>query len=238
MLTECSEFDTKGSTGHSWGLTTPEERGSATHDKYPPSGTVQREEGGIKRQANDCGKTQIDDGLRLSKTIANASGPSRPCEMSTERPVLATARAKTFNDGNSMNQSNVFQNRPFLNGSVVGRSCARAKSNTNSSSLHPSNSSKNEIDKKLEIAKRKLHQGYQQAENAKKQRTVQILNSLDLPFSSQSGKARMNTNVHNKELLVSRDEARAKVNVHVQIKEVMGAKMNVPVHDKAPFKNS
>ncbi|KAJ0975941.1 hypothetical protein J5N97_017906 [Dioscorea zingiberensis] len=34
---------------------------------------------------------------------------------------------------------------------------------------------------KLEIAKRKLHEGYQQAENAKKQRTIQVMEIHDLP---------------------------------------------------------
>ncbi|MCO5573820.1 hypothetical protein L7F22_027595 [Adiantum nelumboides] len=139
MLTECSEFDTIAST-------------------------VQREEGGLRRQANHCGKTQIDDGLRLSKTIANASGPSRPCEMSTERPVLGTARAKAFNDGNCMNQSNVLQNRPFFNGGVVGMLYQWAL--TIHSLFYSRQSNKNEIDQKLEIVKRKLHQGYQQAENS------------------------------------------------------------------------
>eukprot|EP00262_Sarcandra_glabra_P013209 TRINITY_DN3619_c0_g1_i2.p1 TRINITY_DN3619_c0_g1~~TRINITY_DN3619_c0_g1_i2.p1 ORF type:complete len:198 (+),score=35.27 TRINITY_DN3619_c0_g1_i2:25-618(+) len=34
---------------------------------------------------------------------------------------------------------------------------------------------------KLEAAKRKLHEGYQQAENAKKQRTIQVMELHDLP---------------------------------------------------------
>ncbi|XP_064943441.1 probable mediator of RNA polymerase II transcription subunit 26b [Musa acuminata AAA Group] len=34
---------------------------------------------------------------------------------------------------------------------------------------------------KLELAKRKLHEGYQQAENAKKQRTIQVMELHDLP---------------------------------------------------------
>ena len=34
---------------------------------------------------------------------------------------------------------------------------------------------------KLEAAKRKLHEGYQQAENAKKQRTIQVIELHDIP---------------------------------------------------------
>uniref|UniRef100_A0A1D1YW36 Transcription elongation factor A protein 3 n=1 Tax=Anthurium amnicola TaxID=1678845 RepID=A0A1D1YW36_9ARAE len=34
---------------------------------------------------------------------------------------------------------------------------------------------------KLEVAKRKLHEGYQQAENAKKQRTIQVMDLQDIP---------------------------------------------------------
>lgn len=43
------------------------------------------------------------------------------------------------------------------------------------------------LDQKLEIAKRKLHQGYQQAENAKKQRTIQVMELQDLPKQGFSG---------------------------------------------------
>lgn len=42
----------------------------------------------------------------------------------------------------------------------------------------------NQLDQKLENAKRKLHQGYQQAENAKKQRTIQVMDLQDIPKQS------------------------------------------------------
>lgn len=42
----------------------------------------------------------------------------------------------------------------------------------------------NPLDQKLENAKRKLHQGYQQAENAKKQRTIQVMDLQDIPKQS------------------------------------------------------
>ncbi|MQM20715.1 hypothetical protein Taro_053743 [Colocasia esculenta] len=41
--------------------------------------------------------------------------------------------------------------------------------------------SDNIVHAKLEAAKRKLHEGYQQAENAKKQRTIQVMELHDLP---------------------------------------------------------
>ncbi|KAI5069327.1 hypothetical protein GOP47_0015628 [Adiantum capillus-veneris] len=264
MLTECNELDIKVSTGHSWGLTTPEDRGSAIHDKYPPSNKAGREEAGLKRQAtSNCGKTQTDDGQPLLKIIANGSGPGRPCndddglpsktiangsgsgrpcnEISTAKPVSAdVARAKALNNGSSMRQSNDLPSR------LTKNACARAKPTADAKSLDQIKicnvdesrvmSSKNQTDKRLEIAKRKLHEGYQQAENAKKQRTVQILTSSDLPFSSQAGKTRMSTNVHNKDI-ISGHEGRAKVNSRVHGKDKVGAKMNAPIHKKACIKS-
>ncbi|KAF6150204.1 hypothetical protein GIB67_023159 [Kingdonia uniflora] len=40
---------------------------------------------------------------------------------------------------------------------------------------------------KLEAAKRRLHEGYQQAENAKKQRTIQVMDFRDMPKKPSSG---------------------------------------------------
>ncbi|XP_072998188.1 probable mediator of RNA polymerase II transcription subunit 26b [Typha latifolia] len=51
--------------------------------------------------------------------------------------------------------------------------------------MSPPDNSKNSIEAsdraRLEIAKRKLHEGYQQAENAKKQRTIQVMELHDIP---------------------------------------------------------
>ncbi|CAA6654414.1 unnamed protein product [Spirodela intermedia] len=52
---------------------------------------------------------------------------------------------------------------------------------TSSSSHNVSNSEEIPVCAKLEAAKRKLHEGYQQAENAKKQRTIQVMELHDLP---------------------------------------------------------
>ncbi|OVA06215.1 Transcription elongation factor [Macleaya cordata] len=45
----------------------------------------------------------------------------------------------------------------------------------------PKSSEEVSVRMKLEAAKRKLHEGYQQAENAKKQRTIQVMELHDLP---------------------------------------------------------
>ncbi|PIA59977.1 hypothetical protein AQUCO_00400689v1 [Aquilegia coerulea] len=57
------------------------------------------------------------------------------------------------------------------------------------------------LDQKLENAKRKLHQGYQEAENAKKQRTIQVMELQDLPkqsLGSNSKNSHMRPGSHNR----------------------------------------
>nr|CAD1829044.1 unnamed protein product [Ananas comosus var. bracteatus] len=48
----------------------------------------------------------------------------------------------------------------------------------------PNYSEEASVRAKLELAKRKLHEGYQQAENAKKQRTIQVMELQDIPKQS------------------------------------------------------
>lgn len=58
----------------------------------------------------------------------------------------------------------------------------------------------NPLDQKLENAKRKLHQGYQQAENAKKQRTIQVMDLQDIPkqsFGNNSKNSQTRPGSHN-----------------------------------------
>ncbi|OAY68467.1 putative mediator of RNA polymerase II transcription subunit 26b [Ananas comosus] len=45
---------------------------------------------------------------------------------------------------------------------------------------------------KLELAKRKLHEGYQQAENAKKQRTIQVMELQDIPKQAHQNRVQQN----------------------------------------------
>lgn len=54
---------------------------------------------------------------------------------------------------------------------------------------------------KLEIAKRKLHEGYQQAENAKKQRTIQVMEIHDLPKQGHHPRQPQLSNVKHKNKL-------------------------------------
>ncbi|EPS59822.1 hypothetical protein M569_14982 [Genlisea aurea] len=54
------------------------------------------------------------------------------------------------------------------------------------------------VGEKLETAKRKLHERYQEAENAKRQRTIQVVELCDLPKQKQSGGGvRRNNNSNN-----------------------------------------
>ncbi|KAL1531384.1 putative mediator of RNA polymerase II transcription subunit 26b isoform X2 [Salvia divinorum] len=61
--------------------------------------------------------------------------------------------------------------------------------------------SKNEasVRMKLEAAKRKLQERYQEAENAKKQRTIQVVELQDLPKQSQQRKPHMRPGNHNRQ---------------------------------------
>ncbi|XP_039115286.1 probable mediator of RNA polymerase II transcription subunit 26b [Dioscorea cayenensis subsp. rotundata] len=54
---------------------------------------------------------------------------------------------------------------------------------------------------KLEIAKRRLHEGYQQAENAKKQRTIQVMEIHDLPKQGYHPRQPQQSNVKHKNKL-------------------------------------
>ncbi|KAF9592158.1 hypothetical protein IFM89_012587 [Coptis chinensis] len=63
------------------------------------------------------------------------------------------------------------------------------------------------LDQKLELSKRKLHQGYQQAENAKKQRTIQVMELHDLPkqsFGSNNKNSHARPGSHNRQWLNGR----------------------------------
>ncbi|KAK9167850.1 hypothetical protein Scep_003041 [Stephania cephalantha] len=60
----------------------------------------------------------------------------------------------------------------------------RALSGQQDPTIKLKSSEDNFVRQKLEAAKRKLHEGYQQAENAKKQRTIQVMELQDLPKQS------------------------------------------------------
>ncbi|WOL01837.1 putative mediator of RNA polymerase II transcription subunit 26b [Canna indica] len=94
---------------------------------------------------------------KQSKPVVPESGPGRP-------PKFPTVR-KADNEMNSRKQQQVaFPRKP---------------------PMVPQDKSKNleedSVRARLEVAKRKLHEGYQQAENAKRQRTIQVMELQEIP---------------------------------------------------------
>ncbi|KAH7290102.1 hypothetical protein KP509_30G031900 [Ceratopteris richardii] len=175
MLTDSSDFDVKASTNHPWGLMTPEERGSVTRDVYPP-GKFEREAStlGGHSSRHDKGQSARDNRCSLQEASKGSTSGSSAQQHGD------VAKLKLTTEGRQVqNSRHVVMN----NAHIVQRPEVRAKIADKSSLMK---SDKTQIDHKLEIAKRKLHQGYQQAENAKKQRVVQM---LELPDGVKAGQA-------------------------------------------------
>lgn len=108
MLTDSSDFDTKASTNHPWGHRTPEERGSATRDMYPPSGKFEKNEPVLKGQTGQKvyrGSNNNELGLPASKGITNGSGPGRPCNEALKGKPLQGG--KPTSDHNGVSRSHV-----------------------------------------------------------------------------------------------------------------------------------
>ncbi|KAL5994748.1 hypothetical protein ACLOJK_024801 [Asimina triloba] len=99
---------------------------------------------------------------RQSKPMNTDVGPGRPKIVSEDK---AGGNAKLQQQGTKVPQRNVPASMP-------------RKPPTN---VLQDFSDELSVHAKLEAAKRKLHEGYQQAENAKKQRTVQFMDFHDLP---------------------------------------------------------
>ncbi|CAL9100080.1 unnamed protein product [Musa acuminata var. zebrina] len=147
---------------------TPEGK-EVTRRQLPPHSAIVEDKSQMKQQKTVTrpGKPQ-DPGIgqgrcegianRQSKPVILDSGPGRP-------PKLP----HTQNAGRQMNPKH-HQNSGALRRKLLVVPQDKTKCSEESS-----------IREKLELAKRKLHEGYQQAENAKKQRTIQVMELHDLP---------------------------------------------------------
>ncbi|KAJ4979474.1 hypothetical protein NE237_010254 [Protea cynaroides] len=102
-----------------------------------------------------------DSIIRQTKPSNTASGPGRPPNQSSEPKANNKMKFEQKMDLTGI------QKRP-----VAGQQDKSKMSDQNS------------VRAKLEAAKRKLQEGYQQAENAKKQRTIQVMELHDLPKQS------------------------------------------------------
>ncbi|KAG6529567.1 probable mediator of RNA polymerase II transcription subunit 26b [Zingiber officinale] len=93
-----------------------------------------------------------------SKLLIAESGPGRPTRYTSEQQICTEMKTKWQQD-----TATIQRKMPMI---------PQEKSKCSEESF---------VRAKLEAAKRKLHEGYQQAENAKKQRTIQVMELQDLP---------------------------------------------------------
>lgn len=181
-LTYSSDCDARINSSHIWGLQTPGEMGSATRDNHTSERLEKMSEPALRALPTKCefghkGTTRISNSQPLSKASAKSVNPAK---LSTD-----SSRARVSSD-------EVAARRPAIDHSQRSHHAQKASvphGSGNERIVKPSMPNKlldkSQVEQKLELAKRKLHQGYQQAENAKKQRTVQVLDFPDLPKSSE-----------------------------------------------------
>ncbi|KAJ8505854.1 hypothetical protein OPV22_006740 [Ensete ventricosum] len=147
---------------------TPEGK-EVTRRQLPPHSAIVEDKSQMKQQKTVMrpGKPQVPgigqgryDGIenRQSKPVLLDSGPGRPPKLPHTQNAGRQMKPKQHQDSGALR-------RKLL---VVPQD----KTKCSEESL---------IREKLELAKRKLHEGYQQAENAKKQRTIQVMELHDLP---------------------------------------------------------
>ncbi|URE05951.1 hypothetical protein MUK42_20791 [Musa troglodytarum] len=147
---------------------TPEGK-EVTQRQLPPQSAIVEDKSQMKQQkaVTRPGKPQ-DPGIgqgrcegivnRQSKPVILDSGPGRPPKLPHAQNVGRPMKPKQHQDSGALR-------RKLLVGPQDKTKCSEESS----------------IREKLELAKRKLHEGYQQAENAKKQRTIQVMELHDLP---------------------------------------------------------
>lgn len=183
-LTYSSDCDARVSTSQTWELQTPGEMGSATRDNH----ISERSEKVLE---------PVSRGLPASSDMGHR-GTNHPSDskLSSKTFTKNLNAARTSNDGSKMRVASCTgaAGKSLKDSSDLNRNLHTQKSSVpqlieGDRTVKPSainkSADKAQVEQKLEIAKRKLHQGYQQAENAKKQRTVQVLDFPDLPKSSE-----------------------------------------------------
>ncbi|KAL9237908.1 hypothetical protein vseg_012402 [Gypsophila vaccaria] len=111
-----------------------------------------------------------DNRVPLMKTQPPLPKPSKPSNSQSGigRPLYSNGDVGLSND---------LKSQPRIENPVIQRRPAPQPEK-------PKSSNEESVQEKLEAAKRKLHDRYQQAENAKRQRTIQVMEIQDLPKQS------------------------------------------------------
>ncbi|KAI5056567.1 hypothetical protein GOP47_0028385 [Adiantum capillus-veneris] len=193
-LTYSSDCDARISSSQAWGIQTPGEMGSATRDNH----TSER----IEKLLEPAPKTLLAKN-EMAHSGANHISGMQPSSKAPTKPV-SLAKISSDSSKPRVSSDEAVARRSANDHSQRSHYAQKASAphgSGNAKNVKPSMpnklSDKSQVEQKLEIAKRKLHQGYQQAENAKKQRTVQVLEFPDLPKSSET-RGKMNAAVQSK----------------------------------------
>ncbi|KAH7405067.1 hypothetical protein KP509_15G055300 [Ceratopteris richardii] len=187
------------SAGDLSGTEIDNDHNSSAYDMCSPSAKLEREEAVFKRQGDHHNKNRGGQGMHLPNNSANHMEPTRShATIIKRKPVVSLMGTKTAADGINMSRNNM---STCVRKAEVGN---RVKLTADGNNMKLSNmtatvrhtdkkSFDNEVQERLVAAKRKLQEGYKQADNAKKQRTVQILDPSEVPKSSQAPKVKGRT---------------------------------------------
>eukprot|EP00249_Psilotum_nudum_P020459 c27715_g1_i1 orf=226-861(+) len=179
MQLDNSKCDTEVRMNHSdQGMRVPEERRSTNRVDYDLPGRLERKPELNYRNStsqNTSGQKDLDHHSRLlsSSIGVGSSGPREPTNDMSK--IRIDAAAGSFGPGRparghaNQRSSDTFINQPDKNWRFTS---------SNQKSIF---SDDDHVAHRIELAKRKLHEGCQPAENAKKQRTVQHVDFPDLP---------------------------------------------------------
>lgn len=153
----------------------PEERGSSSRVEFSGSNRIERKlQSNCTEANNQIFKDQREmDHLgrwSVTKNSAGGSGPGRPVLDAPHRKSGPISRKFCSEDVKGKKNIGILGDTTQKKGDLV--SSVFQKCTTDD---------KVQVAERLEVSKRKLQEGYQQAENAKKQRTVQVVDFPDLP---------------------------------------------------------
>ncbi|CAN1337558.1 Probable mediator of RNA polymerase II transcription subunit 26b [Linum perenne] len=129
----------------------------------PRQQTMHNEVIGLTKNSQQI-KSQ-EGSMRLNKPSNNNSGPGRPIKQNLEQKVNNSSMLQRRSDHQIGSQSNPSSGQQQQNVSF----CNLQQFRTATGNM------------KLEATKRKLQESYQQAQNAKRQRTIQVMELHDLP---------------------------------------------------------
>ncbi|XP_074589160.1 putative mediator of RNA polymerase II transcription subunit 26b [Curcuma longa] len=153
----------------------------------PKQATIVKDKGETRRQAPAI-TTELKEDSSRQEPPRRLSIPEAKRAVKQQQSVIKQVR-ETFTS-QAKQEAAVSKQRISVSGpgrlsKLVTDSKLKQIEDNSTLRVAPQDKTKNsedaQIQAKLEAAKRKLHEGYQQAQNAKKQRTIQVMELHDLP---------------------------------------------------------